>query len=67
MTFAGGAAIFGVFLVVYLLAVVYGLYSRGGSGIAQRPYRDAYGDAPGAQIPSSLGRDTARRYTRGTR
>ena len=67
MTFAGGATVFGIFIVVYLLAVVYGLYSRTGSGIAQRPYRDAYGDAPGAHIPSSLGRDTARRLTRGTR
>ena len=67
MALAGGATIFGIFLVVYLLAVVHGLYSRSGSGIAQHPYRDAYGDAPGARIPSSLGRDTARRYTRGTR
>jgi hypothetical protein len=67
MTLAGGSIIFGAFLVLYLLAVVHGLYSRSGSGIAQRPYRDAYGDAPGAQIPSSLGRDIVRQVTRGTR
>jgi hypothetical protein len=67
MTLAGGSIIFGIFLILYFAAVVHGLYSRSGSGIAQRPDRDAYGDAPGAQIPSSLGRDTARRVTRGTR
>jgi hypothetical protein len=67
MTLAGGSIISGTFLVLYLLAVVHGLYSRSGSGIAQHPYRDAYGDAPGAHIPNSLGRDVARNVTRGTR
>jgi hypothetical protein len=67
VTLAGGSIIFGSFLIIYFAAVAHGLYSRSGSGIAQRPYRDAYGDAPGAEIPSTLGRDTARRVTRGTR
>jgi hypothetical protein len=67
VTLVGGSLIFGVFLVLFLLAVIHGLYSRSGSGIAQRPYRDAYGDAPGAHIPSSLGRDVVRQVTRGTR
>jgi hypothetical protein len=55
---AGGNAVFIVFLVVFTLAVIFGLYTRGGSGINQRPYHDAYGDAPGAtKAPSTLSHD----------
>jgi hypothetical protein len=69
MHLAGGAAIFGVFIVVYFLVVVYSMYTRRGSGINQRPYRDPYGDAPGATGPSKLAHDTSvyDRFTRGTR
>jgi cbb3-type cytochrome oxidase subunit 3 len=66
---AGGAWIFLAFLIVFLLAVVYGLYTTGGSGINQRPHGSVYSSAPGARIPSTLSHDqsAASRYTRGTR
>jgi hypothetical protein len=69
MHFIGGAAIFGVFIVLYFFVVVYSLYTRRGSGINQRPYMDPYGDAPGAWGPSSLAHDTRvyDRDSRGTR
>ena len=54
MTFAGGAAIFGAFLVVYFLVLVYSLTTRRGSAINQHPYMDPYGDAPGAWRQSHL-------------
>ncbi|TMK40357.1 MAG: hypothetical protein E6G56_07640 [Actinobacteria bacterium] len=54
---AGGSMIFLAFLVVFLLAVIYGLYSRSGSGIAQRPYGSIYGGAPGARGASTMGND----------
>ncbi len=57
MHIAGGAAIFGVFIVLYFLAVVYSLYTRKGSAINQHPYRDPYGDSPGASRQSSLSHD----------
>ncbi|HWC26063.1 MAG TPA: hypothetical protein VG474_05705 [Solirubrobacteraceae bacterium] len=56
---AGSWAIVG-FLVVLFLAVAYGVYSRSGSAIDQHPYDDTGGDAPGAEIPSTLGRDVER-------
>ncbi|HEV2815585.1 MAG TPA: hypothetical protein VGW10_20175 [Solirubrobacteraceae bacterium] len=67
---AGGALIFGLFIIVFLLAVVFGLYTRSGSGISQRPYHHVYGGAPGAARASSLGssRDREMRdWSRGTR
>ena len=63
-----GTWIFCAFLVVFFLAITHGYYTRTGSAINQRPYNNGSGDAPGAEIPSSLGRDVARRdYSRGTR
>jgi hypothetical protein len=54
----GGSGIFLAFLIVFFLAVTYGLFTRRGSGISQRPYHNAYSDAPGAFGPSRLsGRD----------
>jgi hypothetical protein len=69
MAFAGGAAIFGVFIVAFTLAVIYGLYTRRGSGINQRPYQDVYNDATGARGPSQLAHDydSFSHYSRGTR
>ena len=66
---AGGAWIFAAFIVVFLLATIYSLYTRRGSAINQRPYANVYTSAPGAQGPSSLSHDqsAASRYTRGTR
>jgi hypothetical protein len=65
---AGGTWAFLAFILVMFFAVAHGYYSRSGSAINQRPYRDASGDSPGAQIPSTIGRDVDRRdYSRGTR
>jgi hypothetical protein len=67
---AGGADIFAAFLIVFLFAVIYGLYTVRGSGIAQHPYGNVYSNAPGAYGPSELsGRDASvsTRWTRGTR
>ena len=65
---APGTWAFAIFLVVMFFAVAHGYYSRSGSAINQRPYKDDSGDAPGASIPSTIGRDVDRRdYSRGTR
>jgi hypothetical protein len=64
---AGGTWAFGTFVVLFFLAISHGYYSRSGSAINQRPHNGG-GDAPGAKIPSTIGRDVARRdYTHGTR
>jgi hypothetical protein len=68
--FAGGALIFGAFIVLYTVAVVYGLYTRRGSGISQRPYHHVYGGAPGASRTGRLGGNPdreMRNWSRGTR
>jgi hypothetical protein len=69
ISLAGGSWIFLIFLLVFLTATTYGLYTRRGSAINQRPYANAYTDAPGAQGSSVLSHDesAASRYTRGTR
>lgn len=69
MHLAGGALIFGLFVLFYFVVLVYSLYTRRGSGINQHPYRDPYGDAPGASRQSSLSHDTRAsiQYARGTR
>jgi hypothetical protein len=69
MTLAGGSLIFAIFLVVFTFAVIYGLYSRRGSGISQHPYANAYSNAPGAEGSSTVGNDrvAASNLTRGTR
>jgi hypothetical protein len=66
---AGGAGIFAAFIVLFLLATTFSLYTRRGSGINQRPYGNAYTNAPGARGSSVLAHDesAATRYTRGTR
>jgi len=65
---AGGSWVFLGFVVLLFFAVSHGYYSRSGSAINQRPYNNAGGDAPGAEIPSTIGRDVARRdYSHGTR
>jgi hypothetical protein len=56
---------------VMLVGVVYGYYTLEGSGIAEHPYSNVYGDAPGAFAPASVyGRDETivmRNWSRGTR
>ncbi len=69
MHFAGGALIFGTFLIIYCAATVFSLYTRKGSAINQHPYRDPTADAPGAARTSSLSHDprSSINYARGTR
>jgi hypothetical protein len=69
VSLAGGAGVFGAFIVLFTFAVIYSLYTRTGSAINQRPYGTRYGSAPGARVPNSLSHDqsAATRYTRGTR
>lgn len=57
---AGGSTVFGVFLVIFLLAVIHGLYTTRGSGIAQRPYRKGHSTM-------SADRAATNWLTRGTR
>ena len=46
-----------LFVVLYFVVIVYGLYTRTGSAINQHPYNNPYGDAPGASRRSSLSHD----------
>jgi len=63
-----GMWMFLAFLVLFFFAISHGYYTRTGSAINQHPYDGTSGDAPGAEIPSTIGRDIARRhYSRGTR
>ena len=56
---AGGSGIFLIFTLVFLAAVVYGLFTESGSVIAQRPYNRPNGGAPGARIVNTLDHDHA--------
>ena len=69
MHLAGGTLIFTGFVVAYFFVLAWSLYTRGGSAINQHPYRDPYGDAPGAWRKSSLSHDerASINYARGTR
>lgn len=57
--FASGAEIFAIFIVVMLAGIVFGLFSRSGSAINQRPYGNPYDSATQARGASSLGNDRA--------
>jgi hypothetical protein len=54
LAFVGGSGIFLAFLIVFLLAVIYGLFTVKGSAISQRPYGNVYGGAPGARTRSRM-------------
>ena len=56
-TLADGAWIFGGVIVVWLISIAYGYYTRRGSGINQRPHGGVYSQAPGAKTPSVLSHD----------
>lgn len=67
LAMAAGSWAFLAFFVLFFLAISHGYYTRTGSAINQRPHNGG-GDAPGAKIPSTIGRDVDRRdYSRGTR
>ena len=57
MHLAGGTFIFVGFIVVFFFAFAHSYYTRSGSAINQHPYRDPYGDAPGAWRKSSISHD----------
>lgn len=66
MALAGGSLIFGIFVIVLFFALVFGYYTRRGSGISQTPYRGE--DGP-PESPSELAHDTTqdvRNWERGT-
>jgi hypothetical protein len=71
LALAGGSGIFAAFLIVFVIAVIYALFTVRGSGISERPYSKIYGGAPGASGASSAsGRDdriTVRNWSRGAR
>lgn len=54
----GGFAL-AAFVIILVLAVAYGYYSRSGSDITQTPYADQSGDAPESKNPSDLAHDRA--------
>jgi hypothetical protein len=51
---AGGNGTLALFLVVMFFGVVWTLFSRAGSAIAERPYFNQYGGAPGATGSGSV-------------
>jgi hypothetical protein len=66
LALAGGSLIFLIFVIVFFFAVVFGYYTRRGSGISQTPYRR--GDGP-PESPSELSHDLTqdvRNWERGT-
>ena len=40
--------LFGAIIVLYAVVIVVSLYARRDTGISRHPYRNPYGDAPGA-------------------
>ena len=70
MDIADGAWIFLAFTLLFVVALLLGLYTRLGSGINDHPYARRYGDAPGADTDRRRisGRDgIATISSRGTR
>jgi hypothetical protein len=68
---AGGNVTFATVVVVMFFGVVWTLFTRAGSGIAERPYFNQYGGAPGATGSGSVSghdeRITMRDWSRGAR
>ena len=67
---AGGSFIFLAAMIIVLVGVIVGYYTRIGSGINPRPYNKVYGGAPGAYGPSDVsGKDHREHvsWSRGTR
>jgi hypothetical protein len=71
LALAGGSGIFAAFLVVFVVGIVYTLFTVTGSAISERPYAKRYGGAPGAIGRSSVSghdeRVTVRNWSRGAR
>ena len=68
---AEGTGVVAAFLVVMFFGVAWTLFTRSGSAIAERPYFNQYGGAPGATGAGTVtGHDervTARDWSRGAR
>lgn len=71
LALAGGNGTFAIVLLVMFFGVVWALFTRAGSAIAERPYFNQYGGAPGATgAGSATGHDervTVRDWSRGAR
>jgi hypothetical protein len=68
--FANGSLIFLAVLVIAFFGVVFGYFTRTGSGINPRPYGKIYGGAPGAFGPGNVSGHDDREHvpwSRGTR
>lgn len=68
---AAGSGIFGAILIVFVIAIVYTLFTVAGSAIHERPYSKLYSGAPGAEGSASVSghdeRVTVRDWSRGAR
>lgn len=53
LALAGGSLIFLAFIVLFFFILVYGYYTKRGSGINQRP-TDSRGESPGADGASEI-------------
>ena len=58
LALAGGSFIFLAFVVVMFLGVIFGLYTRRGSGIDEHP-NDGLDGAPGAKTPDDASGSSA--------
>ena len=70
MALAGGSFILLAVMLIALVGVIFGYYTRIGSGINPRPYNKIYGGAPGAFGPGDVsGKDHREHvsWSRGTR
>lgn len=66
---AGGSYVFLGVVLAFVAATIFGLYTRTGSGITERPYGKVHGGAPGAFGAGSVSGHDGREHdwTRGTR
>jgi hypothetical protein len=71
LALAPGSGILAILVFVFVIAMIYALFTVKGSGISERPYAKVYGGAPGATgSGSASGHDervTVRDWSRGAR
>jgi hypothetical protein len=58
LALAGGSWLFLAFLILFFAVIVYGYFTRTGSGIDQTPYADL-DSASGPERPSDLAHDSS--------
>ncbi len=49
-----GSLFFLAFMIMFFFAIVYGYFTRTGSGIHPRPYGKLYSGSPGANCPGEV-------------